>query len=53
MKFTWGVEMSTCTYTEELKSCNLRFPLISAEKKVVLRGFFYVSNEMVGNEFVY
>lgn len=41
-------------YTEELKSCNLRFPLISAEKKGGTEGgFFYVSNEMVGNEFVY
>lgn len=40
-------------YTEELKSCNLRFPLISAEKKSGTEGFFYVSNEMVGNEFVY
>lgn len=41
-------------YIEELKFCNLWFFLILVEKKGGIEGFFfYVSNEMVGNEFVY
>lgn len=42
MKFTWGVEMSTCTQS------NLRFPLISAEKKGGTEGFFFLCKQRNG-----